>query len=134
MTRPIFTYSNQGTLKKGVAPQEHAIAYSWGQQPQLLQNEAQLTKEPICIVTHDESRPLAIESRIYFGIHHPIQYNVKVKDLGYVLSDHMAKFRGYWTMENESDTQQAPEVTATAAAEQAIEDEEEDIGNEDENE
>lgn len=46
----------------------------------------------------------------------------------------MAKFRGYWTMENESDTQQAPEVTATAAAEQAIEDEEEDIGNEDENE
>jgi hypothetical protein len=57
---------------------------------------------------NDGEKPLAQASRIYFGIHHPIQYNVKVKDLGYVHPDQIATFLGYWRMEN--DTQQAPEV------------------------
>jgi len=60
-------------------------------------------------------RPLAIASRIYFGIHHPIQYNVKVKDLGIVHQDWMPTFLGYWNMENLADTQQFNQVTVEAA-------------------
>jgi hypothetical protein len=60
-------------------------------------------------------RPLSIASRIYFGIHHPIQYNVKVKDLGVVHQDWLATFLGYWNMENLADTQQSNEITNEAA-------------------
>jgi hypothetical protein len=49
-------------------------------------------------------------SRIYFAIHHPIQYNVKVKNLGYVHPDYLPTFLGYWNQEN-YDSQQDPEVT-----------------------
>tara|TARA_R110002003_G_scaffold251_3_gene17779 strand:+ start:20504 stop:20707 length:204 start_codon:yes stop_codon:yes gene_type:complete len=63
---------------------------------------------------NEGERPLTQASRIYFGIHHPIQYNVKVKDLGYVLPDDTARFHGYWAMEVANDTQQAAEVTAEA--------------------
>lgn len=108
--RPIFTYHDQGTLKPGVEPDEHAIAYSWGQHPQLLAGETQLTKEPICIAMTDDRKPLNIASRIFFGIHHPIQYNVKVKDLGYVIPDHLSTLVGYWAMENQDPTKQDPET------------------------
>ncbi|OAL51761.1 hypothetical protein IQ07DRAFT_564121 [Pyrenochaeta sp. DS3sAY3a] len=114
---PIFTYKNQGTLKPGVEPNEHAIAYSWGEQPSLLQGEAQLSKDPICIVMTDNGEPLHYASRIFFGIHHPIQYNVKVKDLGYVIAAHMQNLIGYWSMENQHTTAQDVDVTAGARSE-----------------
>jgi len=60
-------------------------------------------------------RPLAVASRIYFGIQHPIQYNVKVKDLGVVHQDWLPTFLGYWNMENLSDTRQSTETTNEAA-------------------
>jgi hypothetical protein len=44
---------------------------------------------------------LSTASRIFFGIQHPIQYNVKVKDLGYVHPDYLATFLGYWAMEHQ---------------------------------
>ena len=56
-------------------------------------------------------------SRIYFGMHHPIQYNVKVKDLGVVHQDWLATFLAYWNMENRADTQQSTEVTNEAGQE-----------------
>lgn len=114
---PIFTYKNQGTLKPGVEPDEHAIAYSWGQQPSLLQGEAQLSKDPICIAMTDNGEPLNDASRIFFGITHPIQYNVKVKDLGYVIPAHMQNLIGYWSMENQHTTAQDVDVTAGARSE-----------------
>ncbi|KAH6865209.1 hypothetical protein BKA58DRAFT_241012 [Alternaria rosae] len=112
---PIFTYQGQGTKKQGVSPTEHAIAFSHGYADQLLPGEAPLTKHPICIVMNNGERRLAIASRIYFGIHHPIQYNVKVKDLGVVHQDWLATFLGYWNMENLADTQQSNEITNEAA-------------------
>jgi hypothetical protein len=47
---------------------------------------------------------LAAASRIYFAIHHPIQY------LGYVHPDYLPTFLGYWNQEN-FDSKQDPEVT-----------------------
>ena len=53
-------------------------------------------------------------SRIYFGVHHTVQFNVKVKDLGYVHPQWMAVFIGYWSMKQGVDTKQDAEVTAEA--------------------
>jgi hypothetical protein len=63
---------------------------------------------------NNPKKPLATASRIFFGIHHPIQYNVKVKDMGYVHPDWMVAFRGYFYMENNV-SQQSPSVTNEAA-------------------
>ncbi|CAN9477946.1 unnamed protein product [Alternaria alternata] len=106
-----FTYNNRATTKPGVRPDEHAIAYSYGCSPQLVAGEQELQKGPIAIVMNADERPLSTASRIYFGIHHPIQYNVKVKDLGYVHSDWMATFSGYWKMEHMDAPEQGLEVT-----------------------
>jgi hypothetical protein len=107
---PIFSYGNKGTTKRGVVADEHAIAYSLGMQPQLVPGEAPLAKAPIPIIMDDDTTPLAAASRIYFAIHHPIQYNVKVKSLGYVHPDYLPTFLGYWNQEN-FDSKQDPEVT-----------------------
>ncbi|KAF1357964.1 hypothetical protein EJ07DRAFT_126380 [Lizonia empirigonia] len=95
---PIFTYGNQGTKKNGVRPSEHAIAHVWGTTPQLLQDETGIMKNPIPIVMV-EGNSLNIASRIYFGIHHPVQYNVKVKDIGYVPPDQVHTLIGNWREE-----------------------------------
>lgn len=55
---------------------------------------------------------LHVASRIYLGIHHPIQYNNKVKDIGYVPRDVVPILIGIWKAE--IDTDQAPEVTEHA--------------------
>lgn len=111
---PIFTYSNQGTKKPGVVPDEHSIAFAYGQEPRLLPGEQPLSKSAICIVMN-EGEGLVRASRIFFGIHHPIQYNVKVKDLGYVHPDYMPAFLGYWNQENGNFTQHPFDVTEAAA-------------------
>jgi hypothetical protein len=114
---PIFTYYGQATTKSGVVPDEHAIAYSLGQQPELVQGEAKLRKVPIPIVMEENNRPLVAASRIYFAIHHPIQYNVKVKNLGYVHPDYLPTFLGYWNQEN-SDSKQDSEVVQSSSYEE----------------
>lgn len=121
---PIFTYKGQGTLKPGVRSEEHAIAYSWGEQPERLEGEAPLRLDPICIVRAEGTYPLQKASRIFFGIHHPIQYNVKVKDLGDVLPSDIPNLRGYWRMVNLEPSSQAIDDTATAEGddENAVED------------
>ncbi len=83
-------------MKHGVDPDKHAIAYSHGQMPTLLDGEKKLTMSPICIVMSEGIPPLSVASRIFFGIHHPIQYNLKVKDIGSVHPDHMASLVEYW--------------------------------------
>jgi hypothetical protein len=111
---PIFTYGNRGTTKPGVVPEEHAIIYSYGDAPTLLPGEASLSKQPICVFMQQGETPLSRASRIYFGIHHPIQYNVKVKELGDVRPEHLAYLVGYWNMENQADSQQSAMVTSEA--------------------
>jgi hypothetical protein len=111
---PIFTYSNRATLKRGVRPEEHGIAYSDGQEPRFLYGEKGIKKPSIAVVMAQGEPNLNKASRIYYGIHHPIQYNVKVKDVGQVLSHHVPDLIGNWKAEDESETRQAHEVTATA--------------------
>jgi hypothetical protein len=78
--------------------------------PTLVYGEAPLVKLSIPIVMEEGVTPLVSASRIYFAIHHPIQYNVKVKSLGYVHPDWLPTFLGYWKQEN-LDSKQDVEVT-----------------------
>lgn len=72
-----------------------------------------LSKQPICIVTA-EGEELSQASRIFFGIHHPIQNNVKVKDIGFVHPEWMPAFLGYWNQEHGNETRQSADVTEAA--------------------
>jgi hypothetical protein len=111
---PIFTYSNRATLKRGVRPAEHGIVYSEGQQPKLLDGETGIRKPSLAVAMAHGEPSLDIASRIYYGIHHPIQYNVKVKDIGQVLPHHVPTLIGNWKAEDSSETKQGAEVTAAA--------------------
>jgi hypothetical protein len=115
-----------------VRPDEHAIAYSSGHKPHLLEGEKPLRKAAICIEDADGIPPLDRASRIYFGIHHPIQKNVKVKDLGRVKPSHVARLRGYWTAVISNITNQAVEVTARGVPEDDSDEDEEEEEEEEE--
>jgi hypothetical protein len=112
---PIFTYSGRATTKPGVKAVEHGIIYSWGRQPELLQFEGGMTKPSLPVVMSESHQILDRASRIYYGIHHPIQYNVKVKDIGCVPGNLIPTLIGNWREEDEGDTQQ--EFADTQASE-----------------
>jgi len=82
---PISTYSGRGTLKRGCNPAEHAVVYVQGTTPQRLQDEDEMTIDPIAIVPADASITLDLASRVRLGKHHSIEWNVKVKNLGRVV-------------------------------------------------
>ena len=110
---PIFTYGQRGCTKNGIITSEHAIAYSWNDTPKIVQGETGFTKPHVPVVMTDGVPNLHFASRIYFGIQHPIQYNVKVKDIGYVPADNVHTLISSWQEENQG-TNQAVEVTANA--------------------
>jgi hypothetical protein len=91
-----MTYGNRGTTKPGVIAHEHAVAHSWGHDPQLLGSEPSGIMPNIAIVMTEKERPLQPTSRINFGIHYPIQYNVKVKDIGYVPQTQIPSLINNW--------------------------------------
>jgi hypothetical protein len=97
-----------------VRAEEHGIIYSDGQSPTLVTGETGIKKPSIAVAMAEHQPPLQAESRIYYGIHHPIQYNVKVKDIGHVLPHHIPTLIGNWKAEDENESRQAPEVTAAA--------------------
>lgn len=134
---PIFTYSGRATTKAGVRASEHGIVFSEGQKPQLLPGEAGIVKPSIAVSTASGELKLPVASRIYYGIHHPIQYNIKVKDIGQVLPSHVPSLIGNWKAEDNGETQQAPEVTAEAASanpEQDYDEDDDDVSEEEDEE
>ena len=117
---PIFTYSGRATTKQGVIPAEHSIVHSSGKTPQLLPHENGITKRPIVINMAPGEKILDIASRIYFGIHHPIQYNVKVKDIGHMPNDLIPTLIANWKEEDDRDkfSRQSTDVTELAGVEE----------------
>ena len=100
---PIFTYGNRATTKSGVEPSEHAIIHIQGTRPRLVSGEATLEKKSIAVVPAGSGVRLAPASRINFGIQHPIQHNVKVKDLGTVCGEDMPYLIAYFRMEKDKE-------------------------------
>jgi hypothetical protein len=111
---PIFTYNGRATTKPGVRAVEHAIAYSWGLNPKFVEGESGITKSSIGVVMSQGETILHEASRIYFGIHHPIKYNVKVKDIGYVPQAQIPALIGNWKEEDDREGRQSSDVTANA--------------------
>lgn len=81
------------------------------------------------VVQDQASPPLVATSRLNFGIHHPIQYNVKVKDLGSVASAHIPLLRAYCGMQNQ-DT--GVETTGMSTSDMQIDNKEDDSIDEEE--
>lgn len=92
---PISTYGGRATLKPGLNPKDHAVVYTTDKLPFCFEDETGMDKEPIGVYPTGYNE-LHRASRINFAIHHPIQHNVKVKDLGMVCEDHMPKLEAYW--------------------------------------
>jgi hypothetical protein len=106
ISSPIYTYSGRATTKPGVRAAEHGIVYSWGGRAELLPGEVGITKTPLPVVMSESHTRLDKASRIYYGIHHPIQYNNKVKDVGYVPGECIPSLIGNWKAQNELGTEQ----------------------------
>jgi hypothetical protein len=115
---PIYTYGGRATTKMGVRPEQHGVAHTWDVMPQLLQGEVGITKAAIRVVMTTTGSRLDNTSRVYYGIHHPVQYNVKVKDIGYVPQAEIPTLIGNWREEDERESRQAAEVTDNAEQEE----------------
>lgn len=88
---PISTYSGRGTLMKGCNPAEHAVVYVKGTTPQILQNEKGMSIDPIAIEPANSSITLDLAARVRLGKLVPIEWNVKVKNLGKVVPEDLSK-------------------------------------------
>jgi hypothetical protein len=66
--------------------------------PVLLQGETGITKRPIGLLSESKV-PMNVASRIWFGKVYPIDWNVKVKDLGRVRDEDMDVFTHYCLQE-----------------------------------
>ena len=88
---PISTYSNRGTLKRGCNPAEHAIVYTKGSLPSRFEGENGMTVDPIAVEA-EYGVTLEPASRVRLGKLFPIEWNVKVKNLGRVAPEHMGRF------------------------------------------
>jgi hypothetical protein len=79
----------------------------------------------------DGAEDLQHSSRVYYGIHHPVQYNVKVKDIGQVLAHHIPALIGNWKEEDDVDGHGHTNVTSQPAAQSITEDAIDSDGNSD---
>jgi hypothetical protein len=73
-----------------------------------------MTKSPVAVVTASGEPNLDVASRVCYGIYHPVQYNVKVKDIGYVPWTQIAALIEDWKEEEDGGTEVEYDVTATA--------------------
>jgi hypothetical protein len=100
----ISTYRNQGTLKHGCDPAEHALVFNTGVNPEtcFLPNERErgMYKEPIEVCPADSGSYLTRESRIRFGHVYSIEWNVKVKDIGRVVAEDLGLLNAHYEEEN----------------------------------
>jgi hypothetical protein len=103
----IATYGQQGTLKHGCNPGEHAVICNTHVDPSTcyLRGEIEngMYKEPIQVTPPkdpDQNSYLSLASRIRFGKAYAIEWNVKVKDIGMVADWDMAKLLRYFEDED----------------------------------
>ena len=92
---PITTYGGRGVAKPGVDQSAHTIVYTGDTPPPKLAGETKMNKEPICIQPVSPAEKLDPRSRINLGKVHPINHNVKVKDVGFVDPRSLPKLLGY---------------------------------------
>ncbi|KAI1608380.1 hypothetical protein EDD36DRAFT_97255 [Exophiala viscosa] len=99
---PILSYGEKG-VKKAMPRSEkqaHAIIYKNGHSiPTSLPGEPEFTKRPIAADMR-RGETLWPSSRIHFGKHHTVEYNVKVKDIGNIAEISRAELESYFRQES----------------------------------
>ncbi|CAI6332918.1 unnamed protein product [Periconia digitata] len=107
-TCAMSTYSQRGVLKPGCNPSEHTVIYSQGKQPTYIEGEFQagMIKEPIEFIPADSSVVFNPFTRLRLGKTYPIEWNVKVKDIGAVHPEHLSKLLMYWRIETVDDSEE----------------------------
>lgn len=73
----------------------NAIVYTGSIAPEPLLNEGKLINTPLRVVSHDPSMKLDSLSRVNLGKMYPIEYNIKVKDIGMMDEHSMNVLREY---------------------------------------
>ena len=91
--RFINTYGGRGCKKPGTNNEVHGIIYSQGEEPQLLQGEARLGVDHVCMVPDNRTEKLDPASRINYSKVYPIEHNFPVKLIGRVLDSDLVKMR-----------------------------------------
>jgi hypothetical protein len=84
------------------------VIYKWDTSPQLLDGESGVGKTAIAYISTD--RDLHVASRVHYGVHMLIQYNVKVKDLGYVTPEDIPRLLGNYSDEVKEDWKKTTEI------------------------
>jgi hypothetical protein len=91
---PILTYGNQGVLKRGVHPEDHAVVYSvysskLDNRPYILEREKGLmTKHPIRVEVIKEAHKIDPLSRLNYAKLYTVEHNVKVLFIGKVAKNY----------------------------------------------
>jgi len=96
----ITTYSGKGALDDNCIPSEHTIVYFTGTEPRYLEGErkAGMSKEPIEIHPNPAIEGLEMDpaSRLRFSKTYAIEWNVRVRDIGWVDKIHFSNLTAYW--------------------------------------
>lgn len=90
--------------------------YFSGSSPVYLEGEYGIEKEPIEVVPSNATEIMEPASRIRFGKTFPVEWNVKVKDIGMVHRAHMSKLIRYWKEEDFYDSEEEEDDYPTAIA------------------
>jgi hypothetical protein len=95
---PINTYSAQATTKPGVVAQDHAAVVPEGGEVQYHSKEETLSKTPMFITVENASTgPISPMARINFAKIYTVEYNVKVRKVGRIVSDSIWRMDEYFT-------------------------------------
>ena len=88
----ITTYRGRATLKPGCNPNEHTIIHFEGTEPQYIDGEEgnSMDKDPIRVQPTNRNETMDPASRLRFGKTYPVEWNVKVKDIGKVHAEDMS--------------------------------------------
>lgn len=93
---PINTYSGQATTKPGVVADDHCVIAPAGGTVQLHPREKQLKKSPLFAVVEDTSISINAMSRINFAKVYPVEYNIRVRNIGRLVSDSIRDLDRYF--------------------------------------
>ncbi|KAL8834492.1 MAG: hypothetical protein Q9170_003727 [Blastenia crenularia] len=93
---PILTYRGKGAAKKGVDQNAHAVIYTGSRAPDKQVNEYGMKKSPLQVVPVRPDEKLDSMSRVNLGKTYTIEWNTKVKEIGYVEQNSLVKMITYW--------------------------------------
>jgi hypothetical protein len=118
---PITTYGGRATTKPGCNPKKYSIIYMTGTEAQTVRGEIRggMTKDPIEVEPANEGEYLQKASRLRFDKTYPVEWNVKVKDVGRVVQRDLTKLLKYWKEEHLNDADESDDEEPTGTLNQS---------------